>query len=434
VKRPAALRLYAGAMFAVMLVAAGLLVVPLSGAAKVRVTAYFANTNGLYVGDEIRILGIPVGEVTAIDAEPQRVRVSFWFDGRHPVPADAKAVILSPTLVTARAIQLTPAYTGGAALPDHAVIPQARTAVPVEWDDIREQLAELTATLQPTEPGGVSTLGQFVTTLADNVRGQGPTIRDTVLELSAAVSVLGDHSGDVFSSVRSLSALVDGLSSSAELLMQLNRNLASVTARLADDPDEVGRALADLNTAAADVRDFVGGNREALGVTADRLASVSTAIVDSLDDVEQTLHISPNTAANFANVYQPAQGGISAALALNNFSNTVGFLCGAVQAASRMGAEQSAKLCVQYLAPIIKNRQYNFLPIGLNPFVGGTARPNEITYSDDRLRPGAGPPAAPPPGEQAPVPHGAPYPAEAPVPTDPQAGLPGMMTPPGGGS
>ena len=78
---------------------------------------------------------------------------------------------------------------------------------------------------------------------------------------------------------------------------------------------------------------------------------------------------------------------MTGALAVNNFANPIQFLCGAVQAASRLGAEQSAKLCVQYLAPIIKNRQYNFPPLGENLFVGATARPNEITYSEDWLRP-----------------------------------------------
>ena len=77
---------------------------------------------------------------------------------------------------------------------------------------------------------------------------------------------------------------------------------------------------------------------------------------------------------------------------INNFANPISFLCGAVQAASRLGAEQSAKLCVQYLAPIIKNRQYNFLPFGQNLFVGATTRPNELTYSEDWLRPDYIPP------------------------------------------
>jgi phospholipid/cholesterol/gamma-HCH transport system substrate-binding protein len=104
-----------------------------------------------------------------------------------------------------------------------------------------------------------------------------------------------------------------------------------------------------------------------------------------------------------------------------------------------MGGEQSAKLCAQYLAPIVKNRQYNFPPIGENLFVGPQARPNEITYSEDWMRPDFVPPAAdvPPPAE---APPGPPLPAEAPsadtptLATDPTAGLPGLMVPPGGGS
>ena len=135
----------------------------------------------------------------------------------------------------------------------------------------------------------------------------------------------------------------------------------------------------------------------------------------------QLLHIGPTTVQNFANIYQPAQGSITGILGLNNFSNPLSFICGAIQAASRLGAEQSAKLCVQYLAPIFKNRQYNFPPVGLNPFVGAAARPNELTYSEPWLRPANG---APPPAEAAP----------APVATDPNQGLAGLMAPPGGGS
>ena len=64
----------------------------------------------------MRILGVPVGKVDKIEPQPTRVKITFWVDDKYKVPADAKAVILSPQLVTARAIQLTPAYTGGPAL------------------------------------------------------------------------------------------------------------------------------------------------------------------------------------------------------------------------------------------------------------------------------------------------------------------------------
>ena len=75
--------------------------------------AYFANANGLYTGDEVRILGVAVGTVDAIDPQPGRTKVTFSVDSQYPVPADVQAAILSPSLVSARAIQLVPAYSGG---------------------------------------------------------------------------------------------------------------------------------------------------------------------------------------------------------------------------------------------------------------------------------------------------------------------------------
>lgn len=443
------IRIGMAAILAAAIVVGGYFVVTTTAAAnRKHIVAYFENSNGVFVGDDVRIRGVNVGRIESIEPEPTRVRVGMWIDDQYNIPADVKAAILSPTLVASRAIQLTPPYISGAQLADDAVIPEDRTAVPIEFDDFRDQLEKLTDTLQPTEPGGVSTLGEFVNVTADNLRGQGPAIRDAIIKLSGTVSALGDHSEDTFTSIKNLSMLVSALQGSTDLIRQLNQNLASVTGALADDDNEVGNAVRDLNGVVGDVQAFVAENREGLGTTIDTLASVSQAAQDSIGDLEQLLHIAPTTLANFINIYQPAQGTLTGALALNNFANPISFLCGAIQAASRLNAEQSSKLCVQYLAPIVKNRQYNFLPLGLNPFVGPSVRPNEVTYSEDWMRPDFVPPlppaATPPPAAQAgpsasaapgTLPE-APLAAEAPAPhtVDPAAGLPGMMTPPGGGS
>ena len=398
--------------------------------------AYFANANGLYTGDEVRILGVAVGTVDAIDPQPGRTKVTFSVDSQYPVPADVQAAILSPSLVSARAIQLVPAYSGGPKFASGQAIPQSRTAVPIEWDDFRQQLEKLTESLQPTTPGGPSAVGEFINTAADNLRGQGDTARDTVIKLSQAVSALGDHSTDIFSTVRNLQLLVSALSSSSDLLAAFNTNLADVTTVLSNTPNEVADATTGLDGAVNDLRGFLAENREGLGVTVDRLNSITTALNDSRGDVKQVLHITPTVFQNFMNIYQPAQSAVTGILAPVNFANTVQFICSAIQAASRRGFEQSSKLCVQYLAPIIKNRQYSFPPLGVNPFVGASARPNEITYSEDRLNP-----HLPPPGDVPAAPDAAagPLAAEAALgplpeaaPTDPTQGLEGLMVPPGG--
>ncbi|BBX27003.1 MCE family protein [Mycolicibacterium alvei] len=408
-----------------VLVAAGIVVVTQTQERinRVNVVGYFANSNGIFPGDDVRVLGVPVGKIDTITPEATRVKIAFWYDAQYQVPADAKAVILSPSLVTSRAIQLTPAYTAGPTMADHAVVPEERTAVPVEWDDFRVQLERLTDTLQPTQPGGVSTLGGLINTSADNLRGQGANIRQTIIQMSQAFSALGDRSKNLFSTVKNISTVVTALQSSQDLLRQLNQNLAAVTGLLANDPNEIANAVRDIDSVVGELTAFVAANKETVGTTSDKLASVSTALNQSLDDIKQTLHIAPTAFQNFVNIYQPAQGALTGALAINQFSNPIEFLCGAIQAASRLGAEQSAKLCAQYLAPIIKNRQFNFPPLGQNVLVGAQARPNEITYSEDWMRPDYVPPQPP-----------STPPAPAPVATNPDNGLTGMMVPPGGGS
>lgn len=420
-----------------LVLAAGVFVVVRASeqAAQNTVVAYFDNTTGLFPGDDVRIRGVPVGKVDTIEPQPQRAKVTLSVSRKYKVPADAKAVILSPQLVTGRAIQLTPPYAGGPVMDNGAVIPQNRTAVPVEWDDLRAQLGRLTELLKPTTPGGVSTLGALINTASDNLRGQGGAIRDAIVKLSETVSALGDHSKDIFATLKNLSTLVTALHDSADLLEQLNRNLSSASSVLADDPNKVARATEDLNAVIADVQHFAADNREAIGIASDKLTSISSAVVASLDDLKQTLHIAPTTLGNFNNIYEASNGSLTGALAVNNMANPINFLCGAVQAASRLGGEQAAKLCAQYMAPIFKNRQINYPPLGENLLVGAQARPNEVTYSEDWMRPDYVPPAAPTPGPLAPPDSaGASAPDSTIVPTDPAAGLRGLMLPPGGGS
>ncbi|QZT61492.1 MCE family protein [Mycolicibacterium austroafricanum] len=407
-----------------------------SSSSRTQLVAYFDSSTGIYPGDDVLILGVKAGEIESIEPEPHRVRITFNVADEYQIPAGVHAAIISPQLVTARAIQLTPAYTAGPTIGDDATIPLERTAVPVEYDDLRVQLQKLSDSMQPSDSGQLSPVGEFINTAAKNLRGQGDQMRKAVIELSQAMSAFGDHSDDVFGTVEDLSVLVSALQSSTVLMRELNSNLAAVTEVLSNDPGEVGQAIAAIDAVSTDITNFVAEHREPLGTATEKFSSISTALVESTDDIKQILHLAPNVLSNYNNMYYPALGGAASALAVNNFANPIEFICGGVQAASRLGAEQAAKLCVQYLAPILKNRQYNFPPIGttispaLIPVTGAKARPNEITYSDDRMRPDYHAPAADDPNTVSAAP---PEQSEPPISTDPAAGLQGLMVPAGGG-
>jgi phospholipid/cholesterol/gamma-HCH transport system substrate-binding protein len=63
------------------------------------------------------------------------------------------------------------------------------------------------------------------------------------------------------------------------------------------------------------------------------------------------------------------------------------FICSSIQAGSRLGYQESAELCAQYLAPILDAIKFNYLPFGLN--TGNTAEtlPKDVAYSEPRLQP-----------------------------------------------
>lgn len=368
----------------IVLLAAGWVV--LYNVGRTSVTAYFESANGVYVGDRVNILGVPVGKIDDITAEADGVRVRFHFDSEYEVPATAKAVILSQSLVTARAIQLTPGYRSGPKLSDGATIGMDRTAVPLEWDDLRGQLERVAKSLEPTEQAPAGPLGGFINSSAESLSGKGDQINDTLTQLSAAMKTMSDGRTDLFATVRNLQVFVSALAASDRQIVQANTRLAGITDVLTNTDDELGQAIRSMDAVAPKIDQFIAENRDGLKQTVTQLGSVTTALNEQRPSLEQLLHVAPNALANFYNIYQPAQGTLTGALAVTQFANPVQFICGAVQSASQLGAEESAKLCAQYLGPVLKTLQFNYPPVGVNPVAGVQARPEQVDYSEGWLR------------------------------------------------
>ncbi|MDJ0441103.1 MCE family protein [Rhodococcus qingshengii] len=354
---------------------------------RTSVTAYFTSTNGLYTGDDVLILGLKVGAIDDIEPQGDRVKVTFHFEASVNVPKDVKAVILSPSLVSSRAIQLSPAFTGGEILTDGDSIDISRTAVPVEWDDFRAQLDKLAGSLGPTDQNPSGPLGSFIDSSANTLSGKGDQINTTINKLADATTTLSDGRKDLFSIIRNLQVFVNALSSSDQQIVDFNGRLASVTDVLTNSDSELANALDDIDSVTGDLQRFISDNRDGIEHAVNGLASVTSTLDSQRPVIEQLLHVAPNAFANFYNIYQPAQGALTGALAVSQMQNPVQFICGAIQAASQLGAEESAKLCVQYLGPVLSSIRVNYPSAGLNAAAGVQAQPDQVDFSEPFLDP-----------------------------------------------
>ncbi|WKG02762.1 virulence factor Mce family protein [Mycolicibacterium sp. HK-90] len=346
-----------------------------------KLTAYFTNAVGLYPGDEVRIVGVPVGTIDSIEPRPSDVKIEMTLDRGIKVPADAKALILSPNLVSARFIQLTPAYTEGDVMADGASIGLDRTGVPVEWDEVKEQLTQLSSQLGP-QPGSVQgPIAQFVDQAATTFDGNGDSFRNALRELSQTAGRLGDSRTDLFGTVKNLQILVDALANSNEQIVQFTNHVSSVSQVLADSSSGLDQTLGTLNQALSDVRGFLNENNEALIAQVGKLADFTQILTDHSDDIEQILHVTPNGLANFYNIYNPAQGTVGGLLSLPNFANPTQFICGGTfDTGANPDNFKRAEICRQRMGPVLKRITMNYPPVLFHPVNSITAYKGQIIY------------------------------------------------------
>ncbi|MGW0173200.1 MCE family protein [Rhodococcus sp. NPDC003322] len=355
------------------------------GIGKTTITAEFPSTTGLYAGDDVRVLGVKVGTIGSIDPNGTGATVVMNVDRSVDIPADAKAIIVAPSLVAARFVQLTPVYDGGDTMSDGAEIPVERTAVPVEWDEIKTELTRLSDALGPQGAADQGSLGRFIDTAAANLDGNGDSLRATLRELSDTMKLLSDGRTDLFGTIRNLQAFVSTLSASNEQIVQFGGRLASVSSLLADTSDELGVALTDLDVAMNDVQRFVSENRDSLSEQVGRLADATTVLVEKRPQLEQVLHVAPNALANFNNIYSPATGSINGAIALSNANNPINAVCGLIEGLGTNDSDRSGELCAQYLGPVLNSVAMNYPGFLTNPAIAAVATPDQIAFSPPSL-------------------------------------------------
>ncbi|OBI98122.1 mammalian cell entry protein [Mycobacterium alsense] len=369
------------------------------------ISAYFPTATAIYPGDDVRVSGMKVGTIASIQPQGTQAKLVLHVDRGVRIPADAKAVIVAQNLVAARYVQLTPAYrSSGPTMRDGAVIPIERTAVPVEWDQVKIQLMKLATDLGPSSKVSTTSVGRFIDTAADALgEGRADKLRQTLAQLSGVGRVLANGSGNIVDIIKNLQTFVSALRDSNVQIVQFDNRLATLTSVLDDNKSELDAALTDLSSAVGDVQRFIEGSRDQTAEQISRLADLTQILVDNQMALKNVLHVAPNALANAYNDYDPDVGNIRGGVGLQNFSNPTFAYCANIGAIENATAVETGKLCGLYLSPALKvfnplmYFNFNYLPIPVNPLLAPAFDPKNVVYSEQRLAPGGeGPKPAPP--------------------------------------
>lgn len=277
-----------------------------------QVTAYFPQTVGLFEGNTVRVLGVEMGTVEAVVPEGDRVRVDMSYDDDVEVPAEAEAAVVAPSLVSDRYVQLAPAYTGGAELEDDAIIPEERTEIPLEIDELYDSVNRVTEALGPEGANEDGALSDLITTLAENLDGQGEDINETVTTLGRATETLAGSSDELFNTVGNLAEFTTTLAESDDEVQRFEEQLADVSGFLADERENLAATVDQLDVALGQVHDFVEDNRTELQSNVDKLASVTEVLVDQRAELAEFMDVAPTALNNIINAYNASGASLDA--------------------------------------------------------------------------------------------------------------------------
>jgi virulence factor Mce-like protein len=277
-----------------------------SGNRSITVTADFAEAPGLFVGNHVDILGIPVGAVTGIHPQRDRVVITMHLPANVPVPQGATASLMAPDVVNDRYIQLSPAYSGGPKLVDHDHIPLASTRVPVTPDEIISILDQLVQALGPNGANKNGALSDLLHNLAHSFQNTGSDYRATVVNLGQALGALASKNPSQVTDVfNNLGKLTQGMADNTTTYRAFANDLTAVSASLAADNSDIGQALASLQTVLGQLASFLQTNQTNLGSSITNLQTFANALAQQQKQLAQVYDVAPLALQNLHYAVDP---------------------------------------------------------------------------------------------------------------------------------
>ncbi|MFI2477902.1 MCE family protein [Nocardia xishanensis] len=265
---------------------------------ELHITADFENVAGLYVGNEVSVLGLPIGTVDAIAPKGEYVQVAMTIDGDAAVPADAIAALVSPQLITNRHVELTPAYSGdGPRLTDGMHIPLARTRTPVELDRILKNFEQLGAALKGSDTEGPMA-SRVLFPLLD---GNGDKIRETLDALATAFEVTLANKDQISNTITKLTEVTTVIAENDQTVRDFSARLTELITLLADQASGLQAVLAQVDDFVANTSAVVAENRLPLTAALQRLTAITAQMRDNARGLTEVVDVAPLLFENFAN-------------------------------------------------------------------------------------------------------------------------------------
>ncbi|MDV3220560.1 MCE family protein [Intrasporangium sp.] len=221
--------------------------------AKAVYQAVFSDATGVAPGQDVRIAGVRVGEITGVRVGQDRASavVEFQVLKTSVLTEGTEATLKYRNLVGQRYLALTQGPGGARPLPDGGTIPLSRTHPALDLTVLFNGFKPLFAALSPQDVNELS--GLIVQTL----QGQGSDINALLSRTASLTTAIADRDAVIGRTIDNLTAVLGTVEDHDDQLLSLIDQLQRFTSGLAEDRETIGRSLSGINALSAETADLL---------------------------------------------------------------------------------------------------------------------------------------------------------------------------------
>lgn len=245
--------------------------------------AAFSEAGGLKVNDEVRIAGVRVGKVTAIELDGDQVRVAFKVDTPSQFGTRTRAAIKVKTILGAMFLALEPAGTGQ--LAEGAQIPVNRTTSPYDVVEAFEGLADTTQRIDTDQ------LANALTTLADLTRNTPEEFRNALSGVSRLSANLAARDEEINTLLKNLDRVAGVLDRRDQDILALMRDADVLARAIVARRDAVHNLLVSTSQLSRELTTLVRQSRADLKPALQQLEGVVALLNKNEDNLNASLRL-----------------------------------------------------------------------------------------------------------------------------------------------
>lgn len=255
------------------------------------VSADFTDSGGIFQGAEVTYRGVPTGTVERLELRDDGVRVVLRLKPGTRVPDDARAVVGNRSAVGEQYVDLQPDRDGEPYLTGGSVIPQSRTAIPIQPTTLLVNLDKLVTSVDTEQ------LAVVLDELGQAFDGTGESLQRLVDAGDALVAAATEALPQTLALIRDGETVLDTQRDVSGQFRRFTADLADVAATLRSSDADLRRLFATGTQSATVVEDLLEANRSDLPVLLANLVTVAQVQKVRIPAIKQILVTYPNVVA-----------------------------------------------------------------------------------------------------------------------------------------